>query len=88
MLEHPEIETSSDVDLPSRLELTKPEHYKGIFYVRLSTLPDAQKESIRSSHYRERIVIIIQDDCLLSDCIIYSDYIEWSTEHNQKQAFF
>jgi hypothetical protein len=76
----PEIDNRTDVQQHTIAIRSKPEHYKGIFYVRLSTLPADQNSGIRGSHYRDRIVKIIQDDCLLNDCMIYSDYIEWSSQ--------
>jgi hypothetical protein len=61
--------------------LAEPEHYKGIDFVRLSTLPGEQKSKIRESYHREGIVKIIKDNSLINDCIIYSDYVNWYKQH-------
>ena len=58
--------------------LADPEHYKGITYIRISALPGEQKHKIREHYTSETIVKIIKDNALIiSDCIIYSDYVKW-----------
>lgn len=57
--------------------LAEPEHYKGIIYVRISTLPGDQKIKIRESYNREAIVKILKDNALMNDCILYTEYLMW-----------
>ena len=57
--------------------LAKPEQYKGISYVRISTLPIEQRAKIRHSYKREAIIKILKDNALINDCIIYDDYVQW-----------
>ena len=57
--------------------LAEPEHYKGIIYVRLSSLPDEQRNKIKKDYNREAILKILKDNSLITDCILYSDYSTW-----------
>jgi hypothetical protein len=57
--------------------LADPEHYKGISFVRISTLPPEQRTKIRESFSRELIVKILRDNTLINDCIVYDDYVSW-----------
>lgn len=54
-----------------------PEIYKGIEYVRIFSLPAEQKLKIWETMDRNKIIKILKDKTLLSDCIQYSDYQEW-----------
>ncbi|MFY8037802.1 MAG: hypothetical protein ACOVMQ_11575 [Cyclobacteriaceae bacterium] len=53
------------------------EVYKGIEFVRISSLPDDQKSAIWSSFDREKIIKILKADALMNDCILYRDYLDW-----------
>jgi hypothetical protein len=57
--------------------LAEPEQYKGISFVRISSLPGWQKSILSEKTHRERVIKIIKDNALLNDCIIYDDYVEW-----------
>ena len=57
------------------------ENYKGIEFVRISTLPEDQKQLIWISLKRDKIIKILKKDCLLNDCIQISDYEKWYTEN-------
>jgi hypothetical protein len=57
--------------------LVEREHYKGIFYVRLSALPLDQKVRICAGPFRHAIIKILKDDILINDCMNYGDYVEW-----------
>jgi hypothetical protein len=61
--------------------LVEREHYKGIFYVRLSALPVDQKSRIRASSFRHTIINILKDDILMNDCMSYADYVEWHLQN-------
>ncbi|MBI3219286.1 MAG: hypothetical protein HYZ44_07220 [Bacteroidetes bacterium] len=53
------------------------EVYKGIEFVRISSLPEDQKSAIWSSFDREKIIKILKVDALMNDCILYRDYLDW-----------
>jgi hypothetical protein len=59
------------------------EIYKGIEYVRISNLPADQKEKISISLHNDKIIKILKEGTLISDCIQYSDYLIWFEEHHQ-----
>ena len=53
------------------------ENYKGIEFVRISTLPEEQKRMLWTSAYQHKIIKILRDKELLSDCLLYDNYVEW-----------
>jgi hypothetical protein len=53
------------------------ENFKGIEFVRISSLPDDQKERIWQSFQHEKIIKIVKDKALMNDCILYNDYLSW-----------
>lgn len=57
------------------------ENYKGIEFVRISTLPEDQKQLIWTSLKRDKIIKILKNDCLLNDCVQVRDYETWYTEN-------
>ena len=57
--------------------LVEPEHYKGLVYVRISSLPPEQQNQIRDSYSQEKIIKILKNDSLINDCILYDDYVIW-----------
>lgn len=61
------------------------EIYKGIEFVRISSLDANEKTNIWQTIEREKIIKILRDNELLNDCIQYHDYVSWAK--NQKQAF-
>jgi hypothetical protein len=56
------------------------EIFKGIEYVRISSLPGDQREKIWNSLEHNKIIKIVKDQALLNDCILYEDYIKWYGE--------
>lgn len=66
--------------------LAKPEEYKGISFVRISSLPIDQKAKIRKSYNRESIVKILKDNTLINDCIIYDDYVKWYNSAERRNS--
>lgn len=59
------------------------EFYKGIEYVRVSSLPADQKEKIKISLSQDKVIKILKDDNLIEDCIQYADYLAWFEAHHQ-----
>jgi len=57
------------------------ENYKGIEFVRISNLPEDQKQLIRASLKRDKIINILKNDSLLNDCVQARDYEAWYTEN-------
>lgn len=53
------------------------EVYKGIQFVRLSSLPKEHKKMILNSTYTKNIIKILHNDELLADCLPYAYYVEW-----------
>lgn len=60
---------------------TQSENYKGIEFVRISALPEDQKQLIWTSLKRDKIIKILKTDCLLNDCIQLRDYEAWYSEN-------
>jgi hypothetical protein len=54
-----------------------PENYKGIEFVRISSLPENQRALFWKSFDKHKIIKILMADSLLNDCIQYHDYTEW-----------
>jgi len=53
------------------------ENYRGIEFVRISSLPGDQKKMIRDSYFANKTIKILCEDKLLTDCLPYKAYIEW-----------
>jgi hypothetical protein len=53
------------------------ETYKGIEFVRISNLPDEQKTHIKQTIDNSKIIKILRDKELLSDCVQVNDYADW-----------
>ncbi|MBS1682389.1 MAG: hypothetical protein JST48_11805 [Bacteroidetes bacterium] len=53
------------------------ENYKGIKYVRISSLPLEQKDRIWKTIDCNRVIKILMGDSLLNDCLQYEHYIAW-----------
>ena len=58
------------------------ENFKGIEFVRISSLPEDQKEKIWQSFQQDKIIKIVKDQALLNDCILYQDYLSWLNQHD------
>ncbi len=56
------------------------ENFKGIEFVRISSLPEDQKEKIWKSFQHDKIIKIVKDQALLNDCILYNDYVSWLSQ--------
>lgn len=58
------------------------ENFKGIEFVRISSLPEDQKEKIWNSFHHDKIIKIVKDTYLMNDCILYDDYLTWLKQQN------
>jgi hypothetical protein len=61
------------------------EVYKGIEFVRISNLPAEQREKIKASLPKEKIIKILKDEMVISDCVQYSDYLRWFNEFDKSR---
>ncbi|GHM99937.1 hypothetical protein WSM22_14270 [Cytophagales bacterium WSM2-2] len=57
--------------------LVASENYKGIKFVRISSLPVEQKNLIWKSVNTNLVIKILKDDTLLNDCLQYNHYATW-----------
>jgi hypothetical protein len=57
--------------------LADSENYKGIKFVRISSLPQEQKAQIWNSFNINLIIKILKGETLLNDCLEYKHYVSW-----------
>lgn len=57
--------------------MQKAKVYKGIYYIRISELPDDQQVQIKNIESKDLIIKILTDTELMSDCVVYTDYQNW-----------
>lgn len=62
------------------------ESYKGIEFVRISNLPEDQKNQITRTIDRSKIIKILRGKELLSDCVQVNDYALWMRDSFTKEA--
>lgn len=53
------------------------ENYKGIEFIRISCLPEDQRQKLETNFSKSRIIKILKGSELIKDCIQFSDYSEW-----------
>ena len=53
------------------------ENFKGIEFVRISSLPEDIRQKIWNSFQQDKIIKIVKDQDVLIDCILYKDYVSW-----------
>lgn len=54
-----------------------PRHFKGIYYVRVSDLPEDQRFLILRKPYNPILINIMIDNYIVPRCIPYNDYKDW-----------
>lgn len=59
------------------------ENYKGIDFIRISKLPEIQRSQIKQSLSSEKVIRILKDGELISDCVQYKHYESWYKEYSQ-----
>jgi hypothetical protein len=57
----------------------KIEQYKGIEFVRISSMSREQQARVWESFDREKIIKIVTQESLMNDCILYSDFASWQS---------
>lgn len=60
------------------------ERFKGIEFVRISSMPKDQQARVWESFEREKIFKIVTDQSLLNDCILYNDFAAWEAKQPSK----
>lgn len=61
------------------------ENFRGIEFVRISSMPKDEQEKIWSSFEHEKIIKIVKDQSLMNDCILYPDFEAWKTRQTADQ---
>lgn len=61
------------------------EIYRGIEFIRISSLPDDERKLFWKSFEQEKVIKILKHDALLNDCVLLQDYLNW-TKRNLIQA--
>lgn len=62
------------------------ENYKGIEYIRISSLSENQKSIFWQTFDKNKIIKILKGGSLLNDCVQYHDYAEWLATHFKQEA--
>jgi hypothetical protein len=57
------------------------ENYKGIEFIRISSLPEDQRQKLEINFGKSRIIKILKESELIKDCIQFSDYSEWYSKN-------
>lgn len=53
------------------------ETFKGIEFVRISSMSKDQQDKIWESFQHDKIIKIVRDQSLMNDCILYHDFTTW-----------
>ena len=56
--------------------------FKGISYVQVSELPQAQREAIKKTINPDLYIKLLIDGKIISGCLQYKDYTRWYQEHH------
>jgi hypothetical protein len=59
--------------------------FKGIEYVQVSELPQAQREILSQTINPELYIKLLIDGKIISGCLQYKDYSKWYVDHYQPQ---
>ena len=57
--------------------------FKGIEYVQVSELPQAQREILNKTIHSDLFIKLLVDGKVISGCLQYKDYVRWYHEHWQ-----
>lgn len=60
--------------------------FKGIEYVQVSELPQAQREILSQTINPELYIKLLIDGKIIGGCLQYKDYSKWYLDHYQKQV--
>lgn len=60
------------------MNMRKPvENFRGIEFVRISSLSKEQQGQVWDSFDHDKIIKIMKDKSLMNDCILYADFQKW-----------
>jgi hypothetical protein len=65
--------------------ITQSKIYKGIEYIQVGELPEAQRTSLLQTMSKELFIKIMIDGTIINDCIQYKDYTFWFNSVYKKQ---
>lgn len=57
--------------------------FKGIEYVQVSELPQAQREVLNQTIPADLFIKLLVDGKIISGCLQYKDYLQWYHDHFQ-----
>lgn len=57
------------------------ENFRGIEFVRISSLSQEQQQQVWASFDQEKIIKIMKDQALMNDCILYTDFVKWEASN-------
>jgi hypothetical protein len=57
-----------------------PEVYRGIEFVRIAAMPTEVRNTFQATFDRAKIIKILREKELLTDCILYTDFVRWQGE--------
>lgn len=71
----------------SRQSMKTPlETFKGIEFVRISSLPKDQQLKIWETFQQDKIIKIVKDKALMNDCILFRDFASWQENESTQPA--
>jgi hypothetical protein len=53
------------------------ERFRGIEYVRISTLPEQERQIFWRTFDQQKVIKILKADALLNDCVLVKDFLVW-----------
>lgn len=53
------------------------ERYRGIEYVRISSLPEEERQIFWRTFDQQKVIKILKADALLNDCVLMKDFLVW-----------
>lgn len=59
--------------------------YKGIEYIRLSSLPASQAESLKQTLNHRTLIKILHEEVVLTDCVLYTAYEQWYANYSKER---
>ena len=59
------------------------EQFRGIQFVRISSMSKDQQEQVWNSFDREKIIKIVKEQSLLNDCILFTDFTAWQADQRK-----
>ena len=61
--------------------------YKGINYIRIDDLPEKLRERLLTSDFKNKIIKILTETELLSNCLLFTDFEDYISFEGRKSLF-